>query len=231
VGAITTVLLDAGGVILDETDHEKVRVEIAVEVLRTVVPDMDAEHLYSDLDEAIHVFCPRILAYVLWKHLKPDRVAFDRLHDSFRSRWRERRPPLTLMMGLEEELKTISASFDVGIAGQYGRDLLGLLDQSGLLRYFKYRFTQDDFAITKPDPRYLAEIAERCGVDPCECIMVGDRIDNDVIPARHLGMRTVLVRVGLHRNQQPRTPFEMPDEELQSIRGLSQTILNITRRL
>jgi FMN phosphatase YigB (HAD superfamily) len=228
---ITTVLLDAGGIILDESEHETVRVEIAVEVLRTVLPDMDADQLYSDLEEAIRVFCPQILAYVLWKYVKPDMAAFDRLYGSFRDKWQVRRPTLTLMMGLEEELKAISANFGVGIAGQYGKELLSTLDDSGLLRYFTHRFTQDDFAITKPDPRYLAQIAEKCGVDPRECTMVGDRIDNDIIPARRLGMKTVLVRLGLHRNQQPRIPLEMPDAELTSIRGLAQTILKVTGRL
>jgi putative hydrolase of the HAD superfamily len=134
------------------------------------------------------------------------------------------------MEGVDTELLNMASRLKVGIAGQYGGDLLALLEKHGLLEYFRYRFTQDDFDITKPDPRYLEQIASRCGVEPGECIMVGDRIDNDVIPARQLGMKTVLVRVGLHRNQEPRIPSEEPDVELQGIAGLGRAVLEVARK-
>jgi len=31
---------------------------------------------------------------------------------------------------------------------------------------------------------------------PINAIMVGDRLDNDIIPAQHIGMTTILVRQG-----------------------------------
>ena len=55
--------------------------------------------------------------------------------------------------------------------------------------------------------------------DPAACIMAGDRIDKDVIPAKQLGMKTIRVRVGLHKGQQPRTPDEIPDAELAGVAG------------
>ncbi len=222
---ITTVLLDAGGVILDESDDEKSRVRVAVDVLSRAVPGYSAERLYEDLNEAIDMFCPRILAYAFWKHVKPDRAVFDKLYKEFRAAWRPRRPALRIMPGFPEEAEVIARTFRIGIAGQYGKDLLELLEKESLADLFTYRFTQDDFDITKPDPRYLERIARACGVAPRECVMVGDRIDNDVIPARHLGMKTVLVRVGLHRNQQPRIPFEIPDVEIEGIGGLANAVL------
>jgi FMN phosphatase YigB (HAD superfamily) len=131
------------------------------------------------------------------------------------------------MRGFREEAEAMSGDFDIGIAGQYGKDMLDLLETEDLLQYFRYRFTQDDFAITKPDPRYLEQISEACGVDPQQCIMVGDRIDNDIIPAKQLGMGTVLVRVGLHELQQPRAPSEIPDMEITGIKGLAAAVSTV----
>jgi FMN phosphatase YigB (HAD superfamily) len=226
---VTTVLLDAGGVILDESDHERVRVGIAVEILGAVVPGYTEAAFYSDLNQAIEAYSPRILGHVFWKYVKPDRARYDDLYTLFLRRWREARPPLKLMRGFGEEVEPIASELGVGIAGQYGKDLLDLLESEGLLACFRYRFTQDDFTITKPDPRYLEQIARACGVDPGECVMVGDRIDNDIIPAKQLGMKTVLVRVGLHRGQQPRTPFEIPDLELAGIEGLGAAVTALAR--
>ena len=44
--------------------------------------------------------------------------------------------------------------------------------------------------------------------------MVGDRIDNDVAPAKLLGMRAVLFRTGRHIAQSPRSHEEAPDAEV-----------------
>jgi FMN phosphatase YigB (HAD superfamily) len=224
---ITTVLLDAGGVILDESEHERVRIAIATSVLRRVSPGYSEGMLLDDLDEAVEVFCPRVLAYVFWKRVRPEIALFTACYQSFLTEWKERRPPLKLMPGIENEVPEIAARFKIGIAGQYGGDLLSLLEEEDLLRYFAYRLTQDDFDITKPDPRYLERIAAACGVEPKECIMVGDRIDNDIIPAKQIGMKTILVRGGLHRKQIPRIPAEMPDEEIVGIAGLGDAVARV----
>ena len=227
---ITTVLLDAGGVILDESEHERVRAELAVEILNQEMPGYSLDEYYSDVEEAVKCFCPSVYQYVFWKALNRDMSLFDRLYASYLAEWQKRKPPLKLTYGLEAELKAISEDFKIGIAGQYGQELLQLLEQHSILERFTYRLTQDDFATTKPDLRFYESIVKRSGLDPKECIMVGDRIDKDVIPAKLLGMKTILIRVGLHKNQQPRIPFEVPDAELDSVIGLADAILKVAEQ-
>jgi HAD superfamily hydrolase (TIGR01549 family) len=223
----TTILLDAGGVILDETEHEEIRAEIAVEILSAVIPGYSINEYYSDVEEAVRCFCPSVYQYVFWKAVENDRSLFDKIYASYLKEWQKRKPPLELTSGFETEVQAISRDFAVGIAGQYGVELLKLLEERSILDCFTYRLTQDDFATTKPDLRYYEQIVKACGVDPKQCIMVGDRIDKDVIPAKLLGMKTILVRVGLHKNQKPRIPFEVPDAELSGVSGLAEAVLKI----
>ena len=222
--SITTILLDAGGVILDESQHEKVRAEVTAELLAEIVPGYSTASYFSDIEDAVSSFCPNAYQYVFWKHSKGNGELFDKLWDSYIQRFAERRPTLKLSDGLAAELKPLSSAFDVGIAGQYGRELLHLLRDEAVLDAFRFRFTQDDFSLTKPDPRYFEQIAEACGARSWECVMVGDRVDKDVIPAKMLGMKTVLIRTGLHSSQQPRIPSERPDVELSSVVGLAASI-------
>jgi HAD superfamily hydrolase (TIGR01509 family) len=54
----------------------------------------------------------------------------------------------------------------------------------------------DDWGLTKPDPRFFERIARELDLPPERIAYVGDRIDNDVRPARAAGMTAVFVRRG-----------------------------------
>jgi len=51
--------------------------------------------------------------------------------------------------------------------------------------------------------------------------MVGDRIDNDIGPAKSQGWNTIRVRQGFSRFQRPRGPGEVPDMTIEKIGELS----------
>ena len=51
-------------------------------------------------------------------------------------------------------------------------------------------------ALWKPDTAFFARIAEELRLRPSEIAYVGDRVDNDVLPAAAAGMFTVLLRRG-----------------------------------
>ena len=210
---LTTVLLDAGGVLLDEAEMETSRAAATARFLTEQGHEYTQDRYWADIEEAVHAFCADTYLYVFRK--------YGAEYEAFEEGWRPSRPPLRLMEGMAGELPALARRFQVGIAGQYGAEVLDLLEDHGLLGCLAWRFTQDDFTLTKPDPRYFQQIVDACGVDARECLLVGDRIDKDVIPARQLGMRTIRIRVGLHRNQRPRDPSEAPDVELESVVGLA----------
>ena len=47
--------------------------------------------------------------------------------------------------------------------------------------------------------------------EPGEAVMVGDRLDNDIVPAKKLGMKTVWVRPGYAIYQSINDEDERPD--------------------
>lgn len=220
--SISTVFLDAGGVILDESEHEREIAQVATDILSGIVPGYTVDTYWRDVGEASRLYAPRIYQYVFWKYLKRRPESFGRTYEMFLETWKEHRPPLRLTEGIAEEVRGLSLDFSLGILGQYGQEVVDLLAEHSLLDCFKYTYTQDDFRLTKPDPRYYLEVTEACGVKPEECIMVGDRLDKDVVPARQVGMKTIRIRVGIFKDQEPRIPFEAPDVELPGVAGLAQ---------
>ncbi|GAA1448186.1 hypothetical protein GCM10009602_38980 [Nocardiopsis tropica] len=61
----------------------------------------------------------------------------------------------------------------------------------------------DDWGVAKPAPEFFDRVVElagrsRPGITPGEILYVGDRVDNDVVPALKAGMRAVLLRRGIY---------------------------------
>jgi HAD superfamily hydrolase (TIGR01549 family) len=66
--------------------------------------------------------------------------------------------------------------------------------------------TSDDWGVSKPDLAFFKKIIEVAPTDDPERILyVGDRIDNDVAPAKQVGMRTAYIQRGpwgwIHRDK------------------------------
>ncbi len=69
----------------------------------------------------------------------------------------------------------------------------------------------DVWGVHKPRPEFFdltVELAERStpGITPEEILYVGDRVDNDVLPARRAGMRAALLRRGVYGYRHAATP-------------------------
>ncbi len=52
------------------------------------------------------------------------------------------------------------------------------------------------WGVEKPDPAFFTRVAEAAGLPPSEVAYVGDRVDNDVLPAKAAGMTAVFLRRG-----------------------------------
>jgi phosphoglycolate phosphatase len=70
-----------------------------------------------------------------------------------------------------------------------------LLQQVGLDAYLEFVIGGDALPRRKPDPMPLLHAAERLGLDPAECLMIGDS-SNDAHAARAAGMPVILVPYG-----------------------------------
>ena len=64
----------------------------------------------------------------------------------------------------------------------------------GLLEFFDAVTASAEAGIAKPHPAIFEMALRTAGCQPGDSAMVGDRLDNDIRPARSLGMKTVWIR-------------------------------------
>ncbi|WP_233515600.1 HAD family hydrolase [Nocardiopsis sp. L17-MgMaSL7] len=88
----------------------------------------------------------------------------------------------------------------------------------------------DVWGTQKPEPEFFDRVLEladrvRPGVTAGEILYVGDRVDNDVLPARRAGMRTALLRRGIYGYRHAATPdAERADVVVDDLHQLSDWI-------
>jgi FMN phosphatase YigB (HAD superfamily) len=91
-----------------------------------------------------------------------------------------------------EKLKQLG--FLVGIAGNQTVRAEALLHALNLP--VDFIGTSEGWGVEKPSSGFFARIVTEAGCAPDEIAYVGDRLDNDIHPARAAGMLAVLVRRG-----------------------------------
>lgn len=82
----------------------------------------------------------------------------------------------------------------VGIAGNQTARAEGIL--RGLDLPADFIGTSDSWHVEKPSTKFFERICVECKAAPKEVIYVGDRLDNDILPAGQVGMTTVQVKQG-----------------------------------
>ncbi|MBY0336065.1 MAG: HAD family hydrolase [Acetobacteraceae bacterium] len=88
-----------------------------------------------------------------------------------------------------------AAGLRLGIAGNQPPGVAEALE--GLALGAEFVATSARWGVSKPEAGFFARVAESCGAEPGAIAYVGDRVDNDVEPARAAGMRPVLIPRGL----------------------------------
>jgi FMN phosphatase YigB (HAD superfamily) len=78
-----------------------------------------------------------------------------------------------------------------------GNQIQGALDAlRGLGVEADVMASSEAWRVQKPAPEFFARLIEACGVPAAEIAYVGDRVDNDVLPAKEAGIVAVFLRRG-----------------------------------
>ena len=90
----------------------------------------------------------------------------------------------------------------------------------GLRQYFDVIVASAEIGYAKPDKEIFEKAFELAKCTAEESVMVGDRLDNDIIPAKALGMKTVWVKNGLAKSQDAALGDGLADYQIGSLSEL-----------
>jgi FMN phosphatase YigB (HAD superfamily) len=84
--------------------------------------------------------------------------------------------------------------YRVGVAGNQPQETERVIRDLGI--ELDLIATSAGLGVAKPDPAFFERVATALDLEPASIAYVGDRIDNDVVPAAAAGMRAIFIRRG-----------------------------------
>jgi HAD superfamily hydrolase (TIGR01509 family) len=214
---VKAVLWDNDGVLVDT---EKLYFQASREVLSEVGID-----LTTDLFIEISLRQGRsIFELASAQGVKPDVI--DRLHTKRNQRHSELlRNGVPILDGVQETLNRLQGKVIMGIVTSCLKEHFDIIHAgTGLLPYFDFVLTREDYKKSKPDPEPFLTAATQNGLVPEECIIVEDSA-RGLAAANAAGIRCVAVPNRLTKSSDFTNAYRVVD----SVRDVADIVLDSTR--
>ena len=117
-------------------------------------------------------------------------------------------------------LKILSQKYKIGIIANQELGTKDRLQQQGILQYIDLVIASAEEGVAKPDEKIFKIALERAACKSDNAIMIGDRIDNDIIPAKKLGFHTIWIQQGFGQYWNITKEEETPDYTVCSLSEL-----------
>jgi HAD superfamily hydrolase (TIGR01509 family) len=222
---LSAVLWDMGGPIDRETEYERLIDEDMRRALRDAGVGCSDAEFQEAARWAVASFAPNAYRAMVWKlssfRAEVARQVYEQVAAGS-DRRHLARGGMELRQGVDELLRALHGNGvpQSLVTNNEPSRVLADLARHGLDHCFVFPPPQDP-PVRKPNPAVFLNAAAALEVPAASCLVVGDRIDTDVVPAKQLGMTAVLFRTGRHVQQQPRTWEEVPDHEVGDVPQLA----------
>ena len=214
------LFFDLGNTLISEEEAWESRLLLLVEALDRNGRPCTIDEARAALAAASAEFAPRVIVRAIEKLVDDDECR--------RSVLRAARYEKELEMpyaAAERVLRAVFGSYKIGIIANQSAGSIERLKRWGLIEFVSTCLCSFELGLEKPDPAIFTFALERAGCRPFEAVMIGDRLDNDIRPARLLGWKTIRVAQGFARFQSPRDSWDEPDLTADSLAEVTPALV------
>ena len=114
----------------------------------------------------------------------------------------------------------VKKKYKIGIIANQSAGSKERLEGWGLMQYIDLVMASAEENVAKPDKEIYLRALKRAGCPAQNAVMIGDRLDNDIFPAKKVGMKTIWVKQGMAAYGSPKKESETPDHTIDKISEL-----------
>ena len=212
--SVKWLFFDIGDVLFDENAQHQYLFHSLLLAMRRQGMDVTWDAYHAQLKECVRQTPGRahleaVAAFV------PDEAQGKSIIDAGNAEYHEMRKPRPYGMLTDNILSVVQElrrDFQLGIIANQHPPIMDALRDYGLRPYFDVIAIDEILGVSKPDPAIFRWALEQANCAPEEAIMIGDRADVDVAPAKTMGLGTVRFKRGqLYVYYDPRSDAERAD--------------------
>ena len=195
------IFFDLGSTLVDEIDVYKSRCEFAIRQLN-ISPDEFMNRVYEEA---------KISPTPIGSAAKAYGVVLPEWDNSLEK----------LYKAVPSVLSGLYGKYKLGIIANQSLGTQERIDNWGIGQYFDVVIASAEAGVAKPDLKIFTMALDKAKCKPEEAVMIGDRLDNDIVPAKKLGMKTIWVRHEFSKYQRIDNESKRPDYIVDSIDELT----------
>lgn len=194
---IKRLFFDVGSTLVDESDCVKKRCDVIIQN-----NNIDRQEFYDKVEE-----CAKTDSYAVRAAAVYYGVEIPRWYGELEK----------LYPDTKSVLDILSKKYKLGVIANQVAGTKARLDNWNIGKYFDVVVASAEAGCAKPDLKIFNLALKQAGCEPNQAVMIGDRLDNDIAPAKLLGMKTVWVRQGFAKYQSVIDETQMPDYIIEKI--------------
>jgi FMN phosphatase YigB (HAD superfamily) len=129
--------------------------------------------------------------------------------------------------GAKKIIETMSKYHELGIMSNQPKEAIEPLINANILSLFNRVVIPSKIKIKKSHEKFLFEGINFTGFPASRCIMIGDRLDIDILPANKLGMKTIRFTDSLFHMQSAKIKLEIPTYTIKKLEEIPNVIKDI----
>jgi HAD superfamily hydrolase (TIGR01549 family) len=217
---IRWVFFDLGNTLVDERAAWESRMGQLADCLAKYGRRCSVEDIRSAREAASAEFAPRSITAAIAKLTNdPD------LDQLVLAEARYPKELETLYDGAEQTLRSLASRYQIGVIANQSAGTEQRLTNWGLMPLISVCLSSAELGMEKPDPAIFRLALSRAECAPEEAVMIGDRLDNDIRPARLQGWKTIRILQGFARFQASRDEFDEADATVANLMELLPLLL------
>lgn len=169
------LFFDLGGVLLDETAAWEDRIRRTCEK-----HGISADVLRSEMEKAAR------------SNQHEYKGALEALGISFGEKWNSEF--IAPYPEAAQVLSQLKRKYRLGIIANQPLNTRKRMEEWRLAEYFDLMLISAEVGFSKPDARLFKEALYKAQISAEKCVMIGDKLTNDIAPAKALGFKTVWIR-------------------------------------
>ncbi|RIA78475.1 2-haloacid dehalogenase [Anaeroplasma bactoclasticum] len=194
------ILFDIDGTLMDFNQAERNAFIKTIKNFTDIIPNDEDIKMFSDINERLfNEFAKGNLTRIEFQKKRfreiMNHMQIDGDEEIFNLCYRSAiEKEATLYDGVIEVLDYLKGKYRLFIASNgMSKVQLQRLAIANIKEYFEDYFISDDIGYAKPDKNFFLRVMERVGNNnPKDYIMIGDRMDADIIGAKEVGMDGIL---------------------------------------